>query len=730
MKKIIIPALILSSTLTFAQEKDTINSHKIDEVIINKVIKKESESTSKMPLKAIEDPQVYSSISNVVLQNQLLSTVDDAFRNFTGVQKMWSANGRAGDGGSYVSLRGFISENSMRNGMIAPVSTAMDAINIEKIEVLKGPSATLFGSNVTSYGGLINRVTKRPFDYLKGEISLSGGSYNYYRAQADINTPVTNDKRLMFRVNSAYTTSGSFQDSHAKNTYFAFAPSLRYKIDDKLDINVEFENFESRATPEQVIFYLNSSIAPGIKDLENLGLNYKNSYIASGIYTTAKVRNLFGQINAKINDHIKSSTNVATSYSYSDGQNPYFYITPKSALDNELGVVRADQSTHNSVRKYFQVQQNFNLDFNIGNVRNRTVIGGDYMTRKDDQHFIFLSAFDWVPFRGGVYDNMTSAAISQMYSTLQNTPGYDFTANNTYTATGTLNTYSSYVANVVTPITGLNIMTSVRYENNKYDGGLQGTVQVAPYSQGSWSPKLGVVYEIIKDKFSVFGNYQNSFKSNGYINIDTALNTALSKPETANQWEGGFKTSIVKDKINATISYYNIDVKNSLLTTGYVGAMAIQNQAGALTSKGVELEVNAYLIKGFSLIGGISYNNMKYTKMDADSQGLIGLRPDTASSPWLANFNASYQFVDGNLKGLGFGIGGNYASENRISNTPQGYFALPKYFVLNANAFYDTKKFRIGIKADNFTNEHYWNGYTTANPQQLLNVVGSFTYKL
>ncbi len=56
-------------------------------------------------------------------------------------------------------------------------------------------------------------------------------------------------------------------------------------------------------------------------------------------------------------------------------------------------------------------------------------------------------------------------------------------------------------------------------------------------------------------------------------------------------------------------------------------------------------------------------------------------------------------------------------------------FSLPKYFVLNANAFYDAKKFRIGVKVDNFTNQHYWIGYTTGNPQKLINALGTVTYK-
>ncbi len=160
MKNVLICASALATMMVSAQKKDSLTTKNIDEVVINTYVKKDSDYSNKMPLKAIEDPQVYSSIDKGVLENQLLFTVDDAFRNVAGAQKMWSATNRSGDGGIYLNLRGFVAGNSIRNGMVAPITTSMDAINVERIEVLKGPSATLFGSNVTSYGGVVNRITK------------------------------------------------------------------------------------------------------------------------------------------------------------------------------------------------------------------------------------------------------------------------------------------------------------------------------------------------------------------------------------------------------------------------------------------------------------------------------------------------------------------------------------------------------------------------------------------
>lgn len=733
MKKLLLPATILASIITVAQQKDSTNTKSIDEVLINTYIKKESSSTNKMPLKAIEDPQVYSSIDKNVLQNQLILNVDDAFRNVTGVQRMWSATNRSGDGGTFINMRGFVSGSSMRNGLVAPVSTSIDAINIEKIEVLKGPSATLFGSSATSYGGVVNRVTKKPFDTFGGNIALIGGSYNYYRVQTDINAPLTKNKKLLFRINTAYTNTGTFQINNAKNEFYAFTPTLTYKPSDKVEINVEYEMFRTNAYPETGIFFYYPASTLGFdnfKDAESkIGYDYKQSYIGNGLKTVAKVRNLFGSIIYKINNNITSASNVSTSYSYSDGFNPYFYLAPTSQTNPAISLVRADQSTQNSKSKYFQLQQNFNFDYKFGNnMRNRTVAGFDYLQKNDNQMFIFAN-FDQVPLSGADYSNFNATSMSAVYNNLRNTPGYNFAANNTYPIIGKTNFYSGYVSNVFTPISGLNILAAIRYENVNTTAGKVGQATADAYSQAAWSPKFGVVYQIVPEKFSVFGNYQNSFKSNGYYVSNIAGNILLSNPERANQFEGGFKTNLFMGKVNATVSYYDIKVKNTLLGTGEytAGGQAVQNQAGSLVSKGVELEINAYLLKGFSMIGGVSYNNMKYTEASED---VIGRRPTTASSPWLINLNASYQFLDGSLKGLGFGIGGNYASDNKIVNSvSMGTFILPKYLVGNASAFYDTKKYRVGVKVDNFTNEYYWNGYTTANAQNLRNILGSFTLK-
>jgi len=716
MKKVLVGISILGSLVTYAQEKkDSTVSKNIEEVIINKLVKKlDTESSNKMQVSFIENPQVYSSIDRGILENQNIFTVDDAYRNVTGLQKMWNPTGRAGDGGSFFVLRGFPSQASTRNGMVAPVTSTIDAINVETLEFLKGPVGTLYGSTVASYGGLINRVTKKPQQNFFGAVSASAGSYNIYRATADINAPITKD--LLFRVNTAYTSEGNFTKPDAKNQYSTFAPSLTWNVSDKVQLNVDYELFNNRVTANPYFFYLSPKTLNGIdnmKDLEKAaGLDYKESFTGNDLYMTARNSNIFGNVKWKINNNITSSTYINNSDSYSDGYNPYFSVAYDNTSSSYL-VARADQSTNGSKKSWFQIQQNFNFDYNFSNgMKNKTVVGFDYMRTTERLRYKYLNFnFDTVAASGADYSGMNASALEALYADTNNFSTWDYLRD--------LNTYSGYISNLFTPIANLHIMAGLRYENNDYLGGTSGPNTEEAYNQSAFSPKAGIVYEIVKGTFSVFGNYQNSFSSKGYYTSDTAGNTTLSEPERGNQFEGGFKASLFNNRFNATLSYYNIKVKNQLLYTGEYAPnfVSVQQQIASTLSKGFELEVNAYLVKGFSLVGGLAYNDTVDESTD--------LRPTTAGSFWNANFNLAYQFVDGKIKGLGFGFGGNYASDNNVT----GDFILPKYFVLNANAFYDAKKFRIGVKVDNFTNEHYWTGYSTANPQILANFLGTIAYK-
>ncbi|HVU99139.1 MAG TPA: TonB-dependent receptor [Puia sp.] len=699
-----------------------VSEQQLQEVVVtggvNRLARRSSDDLARMPLKNTENPQVYTTITKDLLVDQLVQSVDDGLRNATGLQKMWDATGRSGDGGGYYNARGFILQSQLRNGVAGNVTSKIDAANLEKIEVLKGPSATLFGSTLGSYGGLINRVTKKPYDRLGGELNFTGGNCGYNRIGADINTPLSSDHKVLLRVNTAYTNEGSWQDN-GFNKSFVFAPSLSYKAGDRLSFLFDAEIYRGRnITPPIFFFPYGLTIAQlGVNRADKLPLDYRRSYYSDDLSQQSASTNFFAQMHYRFNDSWTTQTNVTITNSYSDGPGPYFYLLPNGFIS------RNDQFTANSRDRMVEIQQNLNGDFNIGTLRNRFVAGLDYFNHTPNQLFSG-GTYDTIASQGNIpaYRDFNRTNLQKLYAT----KGVDFY----YPVTNITNTYSAYASDVLNLTDNLMVLAALRLDhfvnNGSYD--VTGGTTTGGYNQTALSPKFGIVFQPVHDQVSLFANYQNGFTNE----TGADYKGRAFRPEQAWQTEAGVKVDLFDRCLTGTVSVYDIRVSN--IVRAYIpsapdsGLPAFpQIQDGAQRSTGVEAEVIANPFTGLNIVAGFSYNDSKYQRTDKDVEGR---RPSTAASPYTANWWLSYKIPAGSLKGLGIGFGGNYASDNKIVNSvSQGAFILPAYTILSASLFYDYAKFRFTVKADNLTDQHSWVGYTTVNPQPLRSVKAGIAFK-
>jgi len=704
----------------------TESAAELKEVVVNggrtnKFSRTNSVDVGKMPLKNVENPQVYSTVTKELLTEQLVFTSDDATRNVPGIQRMWESTNRAGDGGSYYTMRGFVTQSQLRNGLVGNVTSAIDGANLEKLEVIKGPSGTLYGGALSSYGGLLNRVTKRAYDSFGGEVNYSGGSYNFNRVALDLNTPLNNARTVLFRVNGAWNYENSFQDTGFRRSY-ALAPTLTIRPTDKLSITLDGE-FQWATATGRTFFFPNSPVSQlGFDRADQVPVDYRKSYSGPGLWNTSRASNLFGQVNYQLSPAFRSSTNFAASRSFSDGFGPYFGLvgTGKGiALDS---IQQSDQSSRNSRAGLVQVQQLFNGDFQLGRLRNRVVLGLDFLHVRNDQ-FLFGSTYATVPISGAYdYSTFNGANMTRLY---MGAPGY------TYPVYNETNTYSTFVSDVLNLTNRFSVLAAVRldrFANKGADGANAG------FNQTAASPKFGAVYQLVPEQLSVFANYQNSFANPGtYYGYDAATKQLTApitaKLEQANQVEAGVKFDRLGGRFTATMSVYDIRVKNKLRTESDPAGAALfaQVQSGEQVSRGVEIDVVANPLPGLNVVTGFAYNHAELTN---DVAATNGRRPSTAGSPVLANLWLSYRLSDGPLKGLGLGAGGSYASDNMVVNDANnGQFTLPSYVVLNASAFYDRPHYRLSVKMDNLTDQHYWIGYGSMNPQKLRSLIGQVAYK-
>ena len=666
---------------------------------IKKFHKKESEYVSRLPIKNLENPQVYSVVSKELMQEQVVTDLPSALKSIPGAGVPLLLNQNRV---TFLS-RGFSVEPKVRNGLSNFVQTSIDPVNLEQIEVIKGPSSTLFGSSVVSYGGLLNRVTKKPYNGIGGEVSYTAGSFDLSRLAIDFNTPVNENNTALFRINSAVSSQNSFQDAGFSKS-FAITPSFSYQITKNLSFIVDIEYGKNQGTSPIRFDPFITGIA--VQKVEDMGIPYKQSFASNDVSYDSESKSIFTQVNYRISDQWTSQTAITATNSSFEGYTGR--LVGRSATTFRPQITVGEYGY-----KSTDIQQNFVGDFKIGSLRNRLVAGLDY--------YSFTTTRNTAAVNTGTVDFTKDVNTTNYYTTYN--VNYINSAAQTAAYTNQNSdqkTYSAYVSDVLNITDRLLAMLSLRVDHFENNGTLNVTtgLNAGFYKQTALSPKLGLVYQVYKDKLSVFGNYMNGFNNQ----TGTDINGNTFKPEQANQMEGGIKTDLWDHKLTGSVSYYDIKVKDILRINPDNSDFSIQD--GTQHSAGVEVELVANPLPGLSIVAGYAYNDSKYTKVDATLQGL---RPAGSGPAKLANFWLSYKFFDGMLKGFGAGAGGNYGSSAFQTNTTTAKVIIPSYTTLDASLFFEKKNYRISLKGNNLTDEKYWSYRLT--PQNPVNFLGSVAYK-
>jgi len=679
-----------------------VSNTQLQEIIItggqNKFANKETEQVARLPLKNLENPQVYQVVGKALMQEQLITERTDLYRNIPGAVPNSLSGGSQG-----MSLRGFATTVGMRNGMMTSAVVPLNPAILERVEVIKGPSGTLFGANRNvTFGGVYNYITKKPYQGFGGEVSFTGGSFRFARIAADINTPINEDNTALFRLNVAGQTESTFQDQgYAKN--YTIAPSFIYQVNERLKFTIDADITRSSYTTTS--FAIPADSLPGImaRSFKDLPLGYKQSLINNSVDVSNGINNLQAQMEYKFSEKWRSQTN----FLFSEGFYKHFYWTTLSMLTDST-IARSVRNQTPETFGNIQFQQNFIGDFNLGKLRNRVVIGLDYNYNYYDLYRATVS-YDVVNLLHNIPDMNAEKINALSYE-----KGFSASSNKSYS-------YGAYISDVLNITPALMAMLSVRADHFTTDG----TYSVATgkhtggYDQTSFSPKFGLVYQPVLNKVSIFGNYMN-----GFVNLAPAAqpdNTVLElKPQRGDQWEAGVKLDLIDNKLSGSVSYYDIAVTNSTRTE-VVDGKSFKRQDGTQHSKGYEAELIANPVPGLNIVAGYGYNENKYEKASAALEG----KYITASPKDVVNLWISYYLTSGKARGLGFGVGGNYVGDSwfEASNT----FVLPAYTLLNVSIFYDQPKFRLSVKGNNLLNEEYWNSNGT--PQKKLNFLGSVAFK-
>ena len=190
-------------------------------------------TANKSPTPAKETPFSIQTVTRELIEDRGVTTLGEAIRTVPGVTNQvgfGALNDR-------FRLRGFATESNLKNGIRRSSFASVDElVNIEQIEVLKGPASALYGR--FEPGGVVNLVTKKPQHEQRTQVDVSAGRYDFYRTTLDSTGPL--GETLDYRLTAAWQDNGSFRDFVNNESKF-FSPVLTWQLAPQTSLTFEFE---------------------------------------------------------------------------------------------------------------------------------------------------------------------------------------------------------------------------------------------------------------------------------------------------------------------------------------------------------------------------------------------------------------------------------------------------------------------------------------------------------
>lgn len=684
------------------------NAKQLNEVVISgfKSSNEKTVNIGKVDIKPMDLPQSVMTIEKEVLEQQQTLRVSDALKNTNGVYQMGATGGYQEE----IAGRGFTfgSSNTFKNGVRFNNAAMPEMSALERLEVMKGSAAILFG-NVAA-GGILNLVTKKPIFERGGEITMRLGSYDFYKPSIDVYGSLNAKKTMAFRINTTYEKSRSFRDIVNAERFYV-NPSLLFKLGKKVDLLIEGDYLSDNRTADFGVGAINYALID-IPRNRFLGVEWSN------IKTEQK------SISSTITFHINDNWQIRNVTSYQNFNNNLFANQRPNGNSQFIQAngdwIRGLQKT--TIKEdYYLTQLDLTGKFNTGFMKHTLLFGADadkYVT--DNTAYNAVNRYDTV----NVFDMNKYKARFDMPNmtprTLTSSP---------------INRIGIYVQDLISFTDKIKLLAGIRFSyletfSNVFTYANSTNVATENYSN-AYTPRIGLVFQPIKT-MSIFASYANSFNPNTGVDVS---GKALA-PSYVNQYEAGIKNDFCKGLISANVTAYQIvnsNVAQISLENGNTNTN-IKELAGEITSQGIEVDIMTKEWKGVSFIGGYSYNETKYTKTNTYIEGSKLLyNPNNTANASIHYYFRTIKF----LNGLNIGVNGSYTGERaagrltRVQVPNDSYKPIPlkAFMQFDASIGYTKNNISVRVKLNNITDElnyyvHDDNSVNPIAPRQFAATIG------
>ncbi len=666
-------------------------------------------SSPKLTQSVADTPKTINIISGDVLEDQGVTSLNDALRNVAGVSTFGGGEGGGGviSANDKVTIRGFDARSSIYvDGIRDVAGYSRDMFNYEQVEVVKGASGSLDGRSTG--GGSVNLSTKRAQQDSFGSVSAGYNTFDTKRISADVNEQFSDT--VSGRANLLYTDGGDIFDNGEENYQTkAAAGSILFKPTDATGITFDVLMMEQDNVPVLGLPFVTEAaaeatgLAEGPIDSDGWdkvytvkGRDYEE--ISTRMYTLVvdhQVADGFAlRSQTRIGSNEKESV-LGRPWWGSDGDNSLLNATRTQNIDekNELFVTQLDAI------------------FNIGgdNLSQDIVVGVEYAKEKKTSYGVSAD-FTYYDAAGNELENPAIDPVN--YSNdLTSTGGLTRTGDD---ATGEGKTLAFYVLDTIKIADTFQIDLNARYDDYELTGDAcsrrSGCTEGLDAQESYFSYGAAVSYFVTQNG-NVYLGYSNAQQPPG---TDLALSTSEDangmEPESAKTIELGTKWELFDQNLllSAAIFQTTKDVVDSERVTDSEGNTVTNYYlTGEQKAKGFELGAVGQITDNLSLSANFVKLDTEVTQdIDEESEG-NGLQgsPDKTANLWV-----SYAALEDKLN-VGGGL--NYNSGETFWRRNMAYYEVDAYTTAYLMASYQaTEDLKVQLNVDNVTDKEYVTDYS------------------
>lgn len=615
-------------------------------------------------------PQAIDSIKTSNVANYGTNDIGDALSGMPNVSS--SADTRFDS----LRIRGFDASNDFYlDGIRDDSQYKRDLHNIERVEVLKGPAAVLYGRG--SQGGIVNRVSKMPEFGRRSTLEAQLGSEDLRSLYADLSADPS--ENLSLRLNMGNMDENSFRDDVSGNRQL-FAPSMSWQLTPDLNWLVQYEYSRYNRTPDRGIPGINGRPADVGRDT-----TYGNGHD----FIDDKSQSLRSKLTYAINDDWQLRQTLGVFKLDSDFDNTY--------------LTGFDKKTNKVTRQHWQ------QDLTTRNVYNNVELEGGFDTFGLEHRLLTGIEIGSQRRDPTLYNAATSGPGSSAVPALDlNNPDRNLRHTGRMQVSSDSHTEVESRAVYVQDQLRLNdqwqLLAGLRYDT--FD--IESTNKLRNISEDrdshSTSPRVGLVWTPLQNH-SFYASWSKTFSpvGGGLIGITpgAAGNSNDLSPELTRQKEIGVKSDWLDDRLSTTLAIYDLELYNRRTTDPNDPTLTIMT--GVQRSRGIELTATGNIVGHWYMRGGVG---MQDAKIEKDNNGLEGKRINN-----VAKHNASlfltWKPEMGWYGETGLTLVGQRYADN--ANTT----VLPGYGRWDALAGYRFKDWDVRAALNNITDREYYDSATS-----------------